>query len=140
MCRLADWSVFLLLLVCSVHDMKKKTIPLYLLLILSVMVVSFAFICRDVSVSARVAGAVLGLFFLLVSKFTKEAIGYGDSWMILLLGVYLGYLRTMNVLFGASLLAGGMSVFYLWRHRWKKNSTLPFIPFVTCSYLGVIVL
>ena len=37
------------------------------------------------------AGIGVGVLFLLVSKVTEEAIGYGDSVAIMILGGYLGF-------------------------------------------------
>lgn len=140
MCKIADWIVFFLLAACSYSDAKKKTIPIYLLVILSVVVACVAVLCDTVSVQMRVAGALLGVLFLIVSKCSKEAIGYGDSWIMLLLGIQMGCLRAMEVLFLASLLAGAISLFCLWKHHWKRSTTLPFVPFLTISYLGAMVL
>jgi len=140
MCKITDWIVFLLLGMCSVSDWKKKTIPVILLVILSVAVTVFILICSVVSVRLRVSGALMGFFFLLISKCTKEAIGYGDSWLILLLGIYMGCLRAIGVLFTASMLAAIASLFYLWKYRWKRSVTLPFVPFLSISFLGAILL
>lgn len=140
MCKIADWIVFILLAACGICDWKKKTIPVILLIMLSVTVAVFAIFCDAVSIRLRVSGAFLGLLFLLISKCTKEAIGYGDSWLILLLGIHMGSLRAAEVLFAASLLAGIASLFFLWKCGWKKNTTLPFVPFLSISYLGAMVL
>ena len=141
MCKIADWMVFALLAICSVSDWKKKTIPIIFLIMLSVVVAVFAILCHDgVSMRLRVSGAFIGLLFLLISKCTKEAIGYGDSWLILLLGIHMGSLRAVSVLFVASMLAGVASLFFLWKRGWKKHATLPFVPFLSISYLGAILL
>lgn len=140
MCKIADWSIFLLLAVCSYSDARKKTIPIYLLIIFSVVVVFAAVLCRTVSVQMQVAGALLGVLLLVVSKCSKEAIGYGDSWIMLLLGIQMGCYRAVGVLFSASLLASVLSLFFLWKRRWKRNTTLPFVPFLTISYLGAMIL
>lgn len=139
MCKIADWVILLLLGICSVSDAKKKTMPAVLLIVFSVTVVAFAWFDNAVSVRFRVGGILMGILFLLISKYTKEAVGYGDSWLILLLGIYLGYLQAFEVLFGASLLAGVVSVFFLWKRSWKKKATLPFVPFLTISYLGAMI-
>lgn len=140
MCKIVDWIVFLLLGICSVNDWKKKTIPVILLIILSVVVVVFAMFCDAVSTRMRVSGALMGLLFLLISKCTKESIGYGDSWLILLLGIHMGSLRALGVLFAAALLAGIVSLFFLWKYHWKRTATLPFVPFLSISYLGAMLL
>lgn len=140
MCKIADWIVFILLAICSVSDWKKKTIPVILLIMLSVVVAVFALLCNAVSMRLRVSGALMGVLFLIISKCTKEAIGYGDSWLILLLGIHMGSLRAVGVLFAASMLASFASLFYLWKYRWKRSATLPFVPFLSISYLGAMLL
>ena len=140
MCKIADWMILLLLGACSVSDARKKTMPIVLLFVFSMAVAVFAVFDDSVSVRLRVGGVIMGILFLLISKCSKEAIGYGDSWLILLLGIYLGYLRAIGILFIASLIAGVVSVFYLWKRGWKKKATLPFVPFISISYLGAIVL
>lgn len=140
MCKIADWMILVLLGMCSVSDARKKTMPAALLIIFSIAVVGFALFDNTVSTRFRVGGLFMGILFLLISKCSKEAIGYGDSWLILLLGIYLGYLRVLGVLFGASVLAGVVSVFFLWKRGWKKKATLPFVPFLSISYLGAMML
>ena len=140
MCKIADWIIFLLLGMCSVSDARKKTMPAVLLIIFSVVVVGFALLDNGVSARFRAGGLFMGIMFLLISRCSREAIGYGDSWLILLLGIYLGYLRALGVLFVASVLAGVVSIFFLWKRGWKKKSTLPFVPFLSISYLGAMIL
>ena len=140
MCKIADWMILLLLGMCSVSDARKKTIPAVLLIVFSIVVAGIALFDNAVNVRFRVGGLFMGSLFFLISKCSKEAIGYGDSWLILLLGIYLGYLHAFEVLFGASLLAGVVSVFFLWKCGWKKKATLPFVPFLTLSYLGAMIL
>ena len=130
----------IMLAVCSIRDWKTKEIPMLWLVFISIITTGLILCCNTVSIPLRVGGALLGLLFLFISKCTHEAIGYADDWIILILGVYMGALKVMNVLFGASLLACVCSLFYLWRHHWKRSATLPFIPFLTISYLGVLIL
>ena len=40
--------------------------------------------------SVWVAGLGCGIVFLMISKWSQEGIGYGDSWMILNMGIFLG--------------------------------------------------
>lgn len=139
MCRLADWSVFILLGIAGMIDWKKREVPIWLLLIMSVVILFFGIFCEEVDIWYRLAGALLGAGFFVVSKFTKEAVGYGDSWLILILGIHMGILDVLQVLFAASLMAAIFAIFYLWRHRWKRSETLPFVPFLAIAYAGVMV-
>lgn len=137
MCRIADGMVFILLGIAGVIDYKRKEIPIYLLTLMSMVILLFAICCQNINPWYRLAGAVFGGILFVVSKITKEAVGYGDSWMILLLGIHLGIFKALQVLFVASIFAAGFSLFFLWRHNWKRDSTLPFITFLSIAYIGV---
>ncbi len=134
--EIANVVILVFLVILAILDWRKKEIPVLLMLFMSVAVVAFTVFCRTESVRSCVAGAGVGLLLFLVSKCTKEAIGYGDSWLILLLGVYLGGLRVVQLMFVASLLSAVCSLFYLWKCHWKRSATIPFVPFLTIAYLG----
>lgn len=138
MCQIGNWTVLILLGIVGVIDWKKREIPIGMLVIMGAAILFFGICCKDVSIWYRLSGAMLGVVFFLVSKFTKEAIGYGDSWLILLLGAHLGIFRVLQLLFAASLMSSIFAVFYLWKHRWKRNATLPFVPFLVIAYIGVV--
>ena len=140
MCKIADWIVFVLLAACSVSDLRKKTIPYVFLVVFGMAVAAFAVLCDGTSARIRISGALMGILFLMISKCTNEAIGYGDSWILLLLGIHMGLLKVLNVLSVAAVLAAVVSLFFLWKCHWKRQATLPFVPFLTISYLGVILL
>ena len=137
MCQVANWMIFILLAVVGVIDWRKREIPMSLLFIMSAGVIIFAIYCKDITLWYRLAGGALGILLFVVSTVTKEAIGYGDSWLILLLGVHLGIFRVLQLLFVASLLAVIFALFYLWVRKWNRGATLPFVPFLTIAYLGV---
>ena len=134
--EIANVVILVFLVILAILDWRKKEIPVLLMLFMSVAVVAFTVFFRTESVRSCVAGAGVGLLLFLVSKCTKEAIGYGDSWLILLLGVYLGGLRVVQIMFVASLLSAVCSLFYLWKCHWKRSATIPFVPFLTIAYLG----
>ena len=140
MCKIADVILLILLGACALIDWRKRELPLALLLITSVAVVVLFLFCNTESVISRLGGMLIGALFFGISKWTKEAIGYGDSWLILLLGIYLGSRKLLQVLFVASLAAGLCSLFFLWKRRWKRSATIPFVPFLTAAYMGVVFL
>ena len=78
------------------------------------------------------AGIGVGVLFLLVSKMTEEAIGYGDSVAIMILGGYLGFWKVVEVLAAAIFTSGVCSVILAFRGRVK---TMPFFPFLTLGYI-----
>ena len=140
MCTIIDWIILFVLGCCSVTDLRRKTISIYLLVIMSMIVVLSFFCCDMENIWMHIGGAGLGILFFIVSRLTKEAVGYGDSWLILLLGARLGIEKVLWLLFVASLGGAFVSLLYLWMHRWNRNATLPFVPFLTLAYLGVMFL
>ena len=88
MCKIADVAVFLLLIICAVMDWKEKRISVKLLVLTSLIIGIFSLICQNVEPVSRLFGAGVGIFAFFISRITKEAIGYGDDWLILLLGIY----------------------------------------------------
>lgn len=140
MCKIEDLVILIFLILCSISDLHSKKIPTVLLLGMSVVVLLFCLgLCRK-DVLDVTGGIVIGILFFLVSKYTKEAIGYGDSWLMSLLGVHLGGIPLLEVSMTAFFLAGMVSLAGLvWKH-WKKTVTIPFVPFLTIAYLGVIII
>lgn len=73
----------------------------------------------------------MGVLFLLVSKVTEEAIGYGDSVAIMILGGYLGFWKVVGALAVAFFTSGVCSVILAFRGRVK---TMPFSLFDSWIY------
>lgn len=82
-------------------------------------------------------GAGVGILFFVVSKFTKEAIGYADSWMILLLGIYLGLWDILWLLSISLIISGIVAVILLIKFKYSRKIAFPFIPFLAIAYIGV---
>lgn len=140
MCQIADWIMWMMLLVCGIFDWRKKEIPVVWLVSMSIVTIVL-FICAGREMLwLRLAGGSVGLLLFALSKWTNEAIGYGDCWVILLLGIRAGLFVVLQVLFVAFVIAGLTALFCLWFRRWNKKMTLPFVPFLVFSYLGVVCL
>ncbi len=84
-------------------------------------------------------GMGVGAVFFLVSRFTGEGIGYGDSWVILILGIYLGLWEVLEVLAGTCLLLAAASIICMAVKRMSGRGRLPFVPFVAAGYLMSVV-
>lgn len=137
MCKIVSLLMLLFLGICSFCDCKSKQIPMVYLMLMSGIALGTLF-CSEGVVLSKLLGAFVGVLFLAVSKVTKEIIGYGDSWTILNLGIWLGGYRLMQVLFWGGFAAGLYGVFVLWFKKWKRNETIPFVPFLTLGCVGVL--
>jgi len=83
-------------------------------------------------------GAAVGLLFLLVSKITKESLGYGDSLLILSMGIYMGLWNLLDLLCIAFFLAAVFAIILLGIKKMRKKSAFAFMPFIEVAYLVVL--
>ena len=100
------------------------------LLILSVIDI------RWKKVSVRSLLILLGGVFLFLSWFTQESFGYGDSILILILGILSGGWNLLWILFAAFLIASVYGGIMIARKKYTRKNSFPFIPFLTVAYLG----
>lgn len=122
----------------SVSDMIFRKVPEGMLVTAGVGALLYQCMFRTADGWLVLAGAGVGGCFLLLSKVTKEGIGYGDNWGILILGIYLGVWNLLGLLLGAFvlLLPAGMILFMT--GRCKRRTSLPFYPFLTGGYILVL--
>ena len=140
MCKVEDFIMFLFLLLCSISDVRTRKIPTVLLIAMSLVTVLLSLIFTRYGIAKITGGALIGTIFWLVSKYSKEAIGYGDSWVISLMGIHLGGICVLEVTVTAFFLTGLVSLAGIVFKKWKKAVTLPFVPFLTVAYVGVILI
>ena len=138
------WLVNLcMLFLCSVEDRKYKTVALWKICFYGTFVIGILmaelFFQRGNLYKKLVdifVGSIPGIFFFGISKASSESIGYGDCWIILIMGISVGLWNTLGIvciaLFGAFLWA----VFIIMRRKNKKDREIPFLPFLTVGMAG----
>lgn len=124
------------LVILSVMDIRRRSLPLMLLMSGGIFIAAGAFCGRQMPIALMAAGAATGLVFLVISKVTQESFGYGDSILILIMGGFLGIWNTLYVLMGAFTMAAVYSAVMLIRTRFGRKSAFPFVPFLTAAYIG----
>jgi leader peptidase (prepilin peptidase)/N-methyltransferase len=130
--------IAIVLLVLSVMDVMFKRIPLLIVVGLIITALLSGLVLEPINGVLMATGAVVGLAFLVISKVTEEKIGYGDSLLILALGIFLGFWKVMIValvaFFGSALFA---IIMVICRKKSRKAS-FPFVPFIALSYILVV--
>ena len=124
-----------ILLSLSVIDIHFRRIPVDILVMASIAALVYQGITRQADLWMAAGGAGVGILFLLVSKVTREGFGYGDSWAILALGIYLGLWGVLDVLAGTFCLLAAASLICLTAKKKSRKHTIPFIPFLAAGYL-----
>lgn len=119
----------------SVMDCKIRKVPRDVLLACMAGSVIYQVVTRDVEWRLLVAGGFVGAGFLIMSRLTREAIGYGDSLAILILGIYLGIWSLLVVLVTSFFILAVIALICLVIRDKKRNLAFPFYPFLTMGYL-----
>ena len=118
----------------SVEDVLFKKISNQLLVMLGILSVIYQILCEENMWLSGLGGIAIGCFFLVFSYATREALGYGDSWLICILGVFVGgmVLLEMLVVAWAAVSIGAMVI--LVRKRFSRKASIPFVPFIALGY------
>ena len=121
--------------VLAIIDIREKKVPILFLILFAVP----ALLCRmaeggewtDILYSS-----IAGVFLLMVSFCTKESIGYGDGWTVLILGLLVGTEGCLVTVCIGLLLSACVSLILLMLHKVNGKSRLPFLPFLTIGLGG----
>ncbi|WP_461811606.1 prepilin peptidase [Faecalimonas sp.] len=130
------WAI-IFLCVCSLWDLRVKKIPIWLLGMGAIGVLFSYMVCRNRMLLDVIGGIGIGGICLVISKVTNESLGYGDSLLICLLGSYAGFFITIWVVTFAFVVVGIFSLFFFIGKGGYKDKTIPFVPFLTICYIGV---
>ncbi|HIW83578.1 MAG TPA: prepilin peptidase [Candidatus Dorea gallistercoris] len=119
----------------AVTDICWRRIPAEIFVMGTIGILVYQACSRETDPILLLGGAGVGLIFFVIGKATSQGIGYGDCWGILVLGLYLGLWKLLEVLAGAFLLLLGAVMVLLVKRRMRSKCTLPFFPFLTGGYL-----
>ena len=124
------------MIVLMLMDIKWKKLSLAALMS-GFIILTAGFLCgRNIHVMLLAAGAGVGIVFIVVSRVTEEAFGYGDSILILIIGGFIGFWNILSLLVAAFSMAALFSIFMLLRKKFHRKSAFPFVPFLTAAYIG----
>lgn len=129
--------VNLYLLLGTVQDIKNKKISNYYLWIGGIIGLFFNIIeCwEEVSkVAEWLIAFIPGVVVLVLAKITKEKIGTGDGWVVIILGNFLTAFEISILLQVAIILAAVFSLILLCGKRVSVSYSIPFLPFLWLSH------
>lgn len=132
-----DWVEFVFLGIGTYFDIKDRELPVKYLLFFGIVGIGMNIVWKYQSFQEALIGGSVGGVFLAIGWITKEAIGYGDGWGLVILGILKGWQELIPVVFEAFLLSG---IYSLWRLIGLKTSryeTMPFYPFLLAASVGV---
>lgn len=101
-----------------------------------VLALAYSFFRHDLNFRGALIGATAGAGFLLLVYAgyflirRKEGLGMGDVTMMLMIGAYLGLMRTFLTLILASFVGAAVGIFFIARHKKDLQFALPFGTFL----------
>ncbi len=121
------------LCILSIWDIRRKSLSVIGLAVVFITVVAQR-LFLPASFWDYLASALVGGGFLLISKLSKEALGYGDSLLILILGIQLDFWKLIEALTCSMFLLGVASLIFLVLKGNHREISIPFVPILTVGY------
>lgn len=129
------------LIILANCDVKEKRVPMWMLAFGTMCGgfkrLSESFIERgnwQWNVLMMCVAVLPGIFLVAVAQITKKA-GIGDGWMLINIGLIETYKITIFLLGMSLMIMAIFSGILLLMHKVKKNTKLPYLPFLTLAYL-----
>lgn len=116
-------------------DLKKKEVSLAAVGIFTIISLGWAFYAGKITWQYFLPPGI-GSFFLLISIITKGAMGMGDGWLMIALGMALDIREFLTMLSVGLLGCAAWSGLLLTVFRKEKNTEVPFVPFLLLGYVG----
>lgn len=126
-----------LLISLAVMDLRYRRVSSSMLMTGSALAAGYCLLFDRAHIWLSFGGLVIGLLFVGVSKVTEEKLGYGDSWLLCILGMYLGTWNLLELLLTAWMAAALTAIVVLALHRCRRGTVLPMVPFIAVGYIAV---
>lgn len=123
------------LLIEGIRDLQKHKVSMITVMIAGILGVIFQFGIIQENGLKIIGGILIGIVLLLLAKMTREKIGYGDGWIFVVTGIYMGFRNNMYLLLLSLFLASLVSICLLVFKKVNKKTELPFVSFVLPGYL-----
>ncbi len=129
---------FVFLGICAVSDGVEKKIPLAVVWLgmTAALVLRVAGVAGDGSWRSAVISLMPGMLFWLLSYISGEKVGYGDGWLLAMIGLFMGLWNCFLILITGLLFASFTALALLAVRRITRKDSLPFAPFLLLG-LGV---
>ena len=82
-----------------------------------------------------IGGTLIGIGVLFVAWCSKESIGYGDGWLFVVTGLFLGFKANTELLFWTLILAGVFAIVCVVLKKKGRNDSMALGPFVLTAYV-----
>lgn len=133
------WTV-VLLMICAVTDIKERKVYTPLCFVNSISALIIHLVTGDLLWTKIFLGMIVGAVFYLISVFTKESVGKGDSIVIFTLGCIAGAEKLLLILLWAFILCTVVSLIGIALRKLSLKARVPFIPFVLAGEIVTLII
>lgn len=134
MYKIVHICLIIILGVICVFDIKRKKIPVYMLIILAAAGIISNFTVGEFDIEKRIIAMLPGMILLIVSMITKQQIGYVDGMIILIMGLYIDIDDILSIVLSSFLLSSIAAIILMTVFKKKKNFEMAFSPFLLIGY------
>ena len=134
MYKIVHICLIIILGVICVSDIKRKKIPVYMLIVLAAAGIISNFTVGEFDIEKRIIAMLPGMILLIVSMITKQQIGYGDGMIILIMGLYIDIDDILSIVLSSFLLSSIAAIILMTVFKKKKNFEMAFSPFLLIGY------
>lgn len=132
--------LFLFLAVCAVFDGLMKRVPLAVVWLGMLTAVCFRIggVMGETDLVLTALALLPGAGFFLLGFITREKVGYGDGWTLLMIGLFVGAYRCFLILLVGLMVESAVAMVLLAIRKVKRDREIPFLPFLLLG-MGVVV-
>lgn len=131
--------LFCFLAVCAVFDGLQKQIPLAVVWLgmLSAICLRAGGVMGEVNLLSVALSLVPGAVFFLLGFISREKVGYGDGWVLLMMGLFLDLPRCFLILLTGLMIESAAALILLVFRKVRRDKEIPFCPFLLLG-MGVV--
>lgn len=133
------WLI-LFLIVCSITDLVERQVYTMFCFANGLTIGLMHFFMKDIEFSDCLFGMLLGIVCLFVCIVSKESMGKGDALIIGIIGISLGFGKTLEILTWTFLIIAIIAIIGIRRKRLRLKTKVPFVPFVLLGTIITIVI
>ncbi len=132
--------LFVFLAVCAVFDGFSRRVPLVVvwLGILTAVCLRINGMMGETDLMEVTLSLIPGAGFFLLGFLTREKVGYGDGWALLMIGLFVGAFRCFLILLVGLMAESAVAIVLLAVGKIKRDREIPFLPFLLLG-MGVAV-
>lgn len=135
-----EMVLFLFLAVCAVFDGFSRRVPLVVVWLgmLTAAGLRIGGVMGETGLMSAALSLLPGAGFFLLGFLTKEKVGYGDGWALLMIGLFMGIYRCFLIVLAGLMLESAVVIVLLAIGKVKRDREIPFLPFLLLG-MGVAV-